>query len=237
MRHVARPFQRGQQHDGGAIRDQAAIEQVQRVDNHAGGLVLLDGERRLHHGIGTEQRVLAQGDRHGGELLGAGAIQRHVALHGQGCTDGGRGEAVDRVLAMGCPLLAHALGVAGSAEDAELAGEADGGDAGDGGGHAGGHGHGSVLQCAGDEASMGPALVHVVDLQPIHLRHAVTVGAQRPAHVERQAVNVGAVELGIGQRGPQRLGAESDLAGGQKAAEGALSDPDDGHVMVQGVLL
>ena len=147
-----------------------------------------------------------------------------------------RGEAVGRRFAVGAAFLAVAFDVARAAEEAALAGEAHGGHAGDHVGEAGGHRERRVLQRVGDEAPVQPRLIDVADIEPERFRDAVVVGPQRPAEMDRQAVDVGALEPGVGERGLERGGGKAELAVGESAAELAQADADDGGVEGQSVL-
>src|SRR6266516_912175 len=75
--------------------------------------------------------VVAHRDRHGCKLSAGRAVDVHVTLHGDRGTARGRGETIGRRLAVGAALLAVSLDVAGTAQEAALAGEADGGHASD----------------------------------------------------------------------------------------------------------
>jgi len=154
-------------------------------------------------------------------------------LHREGGADGGRGQAEDRVLAMRRTLLAHAFRIAGTAQDTLLAREADRGDAGDHLRHAASYRHRGVLEGAGDETAVRPALMHVVDFEPVYVGHAVVIGAERPAHVQRQSVDVAPLDACIGERRAQGLRAEAELADWQVAAELAMADADDCHLAVE----
>ena len=67
-----------------AVGDQAAVQQVQRLDDPPRGLVLADGERvaELGPGIAGRPRALRDGDR--AELLARGAVAGHVPARRQG---------------------------------------------------------------------------------------------------------------------------------------------------------
>ncbi len=54
-------------HRGAAVALQAAVEQPERIGDHARGVVVLDGERLVHHHVAVEDRVLARDDGHLGE--------------------------------------------------------------------------------------------------------------------------------------------------------------------------
>jgi hypothetical protein len=124
-------------------------------------------------------------------------------------------------------VLARALGVAGAAEDLPLAGEADRGDARDDVREAARHRHSGVLDRARHEAAVQPGLAHPPDVEPVRLRDTVVVDAERPAHVDREAVDVRAREPGVVERGLQRLRTELELAVGQEAPVLALADAGD----------
>jgi len=74
---------------------------------------------------------------------------------------------------------------------------------------------------------MQPGLVDVTDLQPERIGHAVVIDADRPAEVNRQPVDIAALQPGILERRLERDGAERELALRQEAAERADPNPDD----------
>ncbi len=156
----------------------------------------------------------------------------HVALHGDGGAAGGRGEPVGRRLAVSTAFLAIAFHVARPAEKAALAGEAHGGDAGDHVGKPGRDRERRVLERVGDEPPVQPRLVDVADVEAERLGHAVVVGPERPAEMDRQAVDIAALEPGVGQRGLERDRREGELALGQAAPEAARTDANDGRVEI-----
>jgi len=178
--------------------------------------------------------VFAHGDRHGGKLGAGGAVNMHVALHGDGGAARRRGEPVGRGFAVGAALFAGALDVARAAEKAALAGETHGGDAGDDAGEAGGDSERRVLERVGDETPVQPRLVDVADVEPERLGDAVVVGPERPAEMDREAVDVAALQARVGERGFERNRRELELALGQPAPEAARADADDGGVKSHG---
>ena len=80
FREIARALRRGHDQRDAAVIDQAVVEQVQRLGDEARALVILDGDRLLHHGFGIEQRMLAERDRDRRKLPAGRAVEVHVAL-------------------------------------------------------------------------------------------------------------------------------------------------------------
>ena len=78
------------QHGAAAVGLQRAVQQVQRVDDHARLLVVLDGDGLLHSGVGVQGRVPPGGDGDLRQVLAAGAELVHVALGRQGVAGRGR---------------------------------------------------------------------------------------------------------------------------------------------------
>jgi hypothetical protein len=69
---------------GAAVALQAAVEEAQRIGNHARILVILDADRRRHGGVTVERGVGARGHRDLGELAARRAVALHVAArHGR----------------------------------------------------------------------------------------------------------------------------------------------------------
>ena len=103
---------------------------------------------------------------------------------------------------MGAAVFAHSFGIARAAQDLALAREADRGDARDQGCEAAGDRHRRVLDRARDEAAMQPELARPAHIEPVALRDAVVVDAERPSHMNDDAVHVLAFEAGILERRP-----------------------------------
>ena len=76
--HVARAVGGADHHRRAAVALQRAVQQAQRIGDHARGLVILDGDRIAHRGVGVERGMAAR--RHGdlGELARGGAVEFHV---------------------------------------------------------------------------------------------------------------------------------------------------------------
>src|SRR5690606_38986130 len=69
----------GADHHGGAPVDgDVAVEQAQRVGDHPGGEVVVEGDRLAQHGGLVAGGVGAIVDRDAGQILPAGAEQFHV---------------------------------------------------------------------------------------------------------------------------------------------------------------
>ena len=76
LRHV------GTAHDDrdAAVVDEAVVEEAQRLGHVRRLHVVLDRQRLLHHGVGIQARVLAEGHGDRAELLLGGAVEELVAL-------------------------------------------------------------------------------------------------------------------------------------------------------------
>src|SRR5262249_19148849 len=123
--------------------------------------------------------------------------------------------------------LARALGVARPAEDLPLAGEADRSHARDDAREAARDRHRRLLDRARHETAVEPALAHPAEVEPVRFGDAVVVDAERPSEGDRHAIDVGARETSVVERGLQRLRAELQLTVGEEAAVLALPDADD----------
>ena len=96
VRQVAGPLERGHDQRLAAVGLLAAVEQVQRLDDPAAGLMLLERDRLLvEPGLGVGRRVLAVGHGHPAQVLagGAGHVQVALGRHGH---PRGRGEQAHR---------------------------------------------------------------------------------------------------------------------------------------------
>ena len=198
---VPGPLGRRDQHAGRAVVHQAVVEQAQRLAHVARGLVVLHAERVPHDGGGVAGRPLAEGDRHGGQLLGRGPEAGEVALGGQGGPRPGRGHAHDRVLTVAAAALPGALPVGVAAHGrappsprppgSGHARERDGGQAGDHVGEAGGHRHRRVLQAGGGEPAVRPGLGVEAQVEAQGEGQRVGVDPARRAEADQQPVEVG----------------------------------------------
>ena len=75
----------GADDDGGAaVALQAAVEQPERIGDHARGVMLLDRQRLVHHHVAVEDRVLARVDGDLGEVARRRAVELHVAARALG---------------------------------------------------------------------------------------------------------------------------------------------------------
>ena len=233
MPEIARALGRRHQHHGRPVADDAAVEEPERVHDHAGSLMVGHAHGLLHHGVRVEPRMGAECHRHRGKLGAGRAVERHVALHGERGAAGRRGQPVVRRFRMGAAGLAVALEVVRPAEDVALPREAQHIHAGDDVGHAGGHRHRRGLQAAGDEAAVGPGLVDEADLQAERLGDLVVVDAERPADMDGKAVDIAPPEPCVFERRLECDGGERKLALGQVTAEGAGADADDRRLVAQ----
>ena len=68
----------GHDHRAGAVGQQAAVAQRERVHDHARGQHVLDGQRTALEGVGVLLRPGASRDGDGGKLGARGAVLRHV---------------------------------------------------------------------------------------------------------------------------------------------------------------
>ena len=76
---------RGADDDGRpAVAFETAIEQPERVRDHARGLMILDRDRLGHHGVAVEAGVVARGDRDLAELTARRAVKLHVPTRHRG---------------------------------------------------------------------------------------------------------------------------------------------------------
>src|SRR5437868_4845435 len=62
-----------------AIAYETAIEEVERLDNPARVLMILNGNGLAHDSVGIQASVAPAGDRHLAQLAAGGPIQRHVS--------------------------------------------------------------------------------------------------------------------------------------------------------------
>ena len=88
----------GADDDGGAaVALQAAVEQPERIGDHARGVMLLDRERFVHHHVAVQDGVLARHHGDLGEVPRRRAVELHVAARALG-VELGRREHADRRL-------------------------------------------------------------------------------------------------------------------------------------------
>ena len=82
-----------------------------------------------------------------------------------------------------------------------------------------------MLQRIGDEAAVQPGLVHVADVEPEGFGDAVVVDAERPAQMDRKAVDVLALEPGVVERLLERLAASRSWLSGRPRPNALLPMP------------
>ena len=111
-------------HRRAAVALQAAVEQAERVGDHARGVMLLDRERLVHHHVAIEDRMLARDHGHFGEVARRGAVERHMASRALGIKLGRR-EHADRRLELGGQRELRELLQARRDAGARIAGAAD----------------------------------------------------------------------------------------------------------------
>ena len=79
LAQVARALGRGDDHGDGAVGDQAAVEQVQRLDDPARRVVVVEGHRlAVHLRVRVQLRPRALADRDRPELVVRRAVEVHV---------------------------------------------------------------------------------------------------------------------------------------------------------------
>ena len=83
-----------------AVAFEAAVEQPERIGDHARGVMVLDRERLVHHHVAVEDRVLARRDGDLGEVARRRAVELHVPARALG-VELGRREHADRRLELG----------------------------------------------------------------------------------------------------------------------------------------
>ena len=203
LRHLLRLVGRTDDHGHGPIRDEAAVQQVQRCHDPAGSVVLLEREGILHLRVRVHGRPGALGDGDRAELVLGRAVERHVAPGGQGVgsvraevassrrepEDATRSRAPSRVAVgrrRGATLLEGC--VREHADDVF--------------GHARVDRHRRVLHHLRRRRS---GRVHVVQQAQIpHAEHVLQLQADAPAgesgdaRVNQETIDVGLVEAGIG---------------------------------------
>ena len=81
---IARPFRRGDDHGHAPVRDQAAIEQVKRLHDPPGGVVVLERDRLPHLRARVHLCPFALSDGDRAELVVRGPEQVHVPAQGEG---------------------------------------------------------------------------------------------------------------------------------------------------------
>ena len=88
-----------------------------------------------------------------------------------------------------------------------------------------------MLKRLGDETAVQPSLVYIADVEPEDLGDTVVVDAERPAHVDREAVDILAAEPGIIERRLEGDKAELKLAFLKAPAELAEANAGDGGLV------
>ncbi len=230
-RQVPRPFEGGDDQRLAPVGLLAAVEQVERFDDPPRRLMVLEGDRLLEEpGLGVGGGVPAIGDGHPSQVLRGGAGHVQVALGGHrhplrrrqqperrvpgevGRLGIGDGRAV---LHAGTEPVPRTL-VEGPVADHDI-------------GHAGGHGHGRLL----DGAAAGAAAVvdaaeerQLADAQaPGDLDLRVGVGAEG-----HQSVDLGRLDAGVTEGEVDRLDGQAELAAPRLLGELGGSDAHDGRI-------
>src|SRR5262249_40340659 len=179
-----------------AVVDETIVEQMQRLADVAGRVIVGEGEGSAHHGRGIERRVVTKRLRDGAELIRSRPVKVHMAAGHQCMECTGRGHAVGKPL----PAAAAAVGVACpavtiSARAAVVAVD-DGYDRSEpiaderGGWFAGNAG----------EAALTGGWAYVRRVQSRDLAEALIVGNA----VDNQSIDILETKAGIGQRLLQR---------------------------------
>ncbi len=190
------------------------------IGNHARGVMLLDGERFVHHHIAVQDGVLARDDGDFGEVTRRRAVEFHVAARALGI-ELGRREHADRRLELGGQGELRELLQARADPGAGIAGAADrdqhviahagrdrhrrGLDGGDAGGAAHRHEH---RQLEIGQAEIGDEILG-------------DAGAREIGH---DAVDVARAEAGVGDGGQARLELQCEPALGRAARVGGFAD-------------
>ena len=109
LRQVTCAFRGRDDQRAAAVRDHAAVQQVQRRRHHARGQHVVHGDRIAELGGRIERGMAARGHRDLGQLLAGGAELVHVPLRGQ-CVVADRGRAVARLELFGRVAAARPAG-------------------------------------------------------------------------------------------------------------------------------
>ena len=94
-RQIGCPLRGHDDHGPAAVRDEAAVEQVERLRDPPRRQHVLDGDRVAHERLLVEAGPPPRRDRHLGQLLGGRAVVVHVARGGQRVGADRRGQAPD----------------------------------------------------------------------------------------------------------------------------------------------
>ena len=87
---ICSAFLRRQDETNRAVIDEAIIEEAQRRADERRSLVIINGHRRFHDGIGMKLRVQAERDGHFRELPRGGSVKLHVTPEHQRMRRAGR---------------------------------------------------------------------------------------------------------------------------------------------------
>src|SRR5690606_26245688 len=207
----------------------AAVEQVQRLGDPAGILVVVEGDRlAVEEGVGVDGGVLAVGDGDAAEVRAGGAVDVHVAAGDHGHLGGGSAQAV-RVGPARVDARGGGGGRQGGGELAETRDRAlvEGAIGDDHIGHAGGHGHRRLLH---GRAGRAAAVTDVAEeLQLRNTGGAGDGGLGVVVHGERgQTVHIGGRETGVGQRGGDGLRGQAQFAAAGSLGGAGRADARDG---------
>ena len=193
-------LRRGHDDRDAAVGDEAAVEQVQRIDDHARGLMVRERDRVFHHRMLGQGSVAATVHRDPAELLACRAIERHVPPRADRAIRGVAEHAPDapRVAAARGGIELRALGARRVTEDA-----------GHGVRHPGRDGHGRELhERAGCRATHGQRSREARVDADVLAEREVMLGAfgRRAARHGQEAVDVVLLDTGIGDRVAQCFG-------------------------------
>ena len=227
---VAGPLER--RHDQGlaAVGLLAAVEQVQRLDDPAAGLVLLERDRLLvEPGLGVGRRVPAVGHGHPAQVLAgrSGGVEIALRRHGH---PRGRRQQPDRQVGRHVRVLR--VGERGPAlhAGAEAAARAlvEGAVTDDDVGHPGGDGQRRLLNGGAGRAAAVVDAAEEAQLADAQAARDVDVGVGVRAEGDH-ALHLGRRQTGLLQRQVHRLHGQAQL--GAPRGLGELGGPDagDGH--------
>ena len=232
---ACRPVRAGEHHRDAAVGDQAAVQQVQRLDDPPRGLVLADGERVAELGprIAGRPPALRDGDR--AELLARRAVAGHVPARRQGVL--GRDGAVAesrRQAGQPLPLRPGGCRPAAGLQAERRAGRCPrlqrrvGEHAGHRAGRAADDGERGELDRRPRGGAVGVDHAEQAQVpQPQYLGQADIEDAAGDPRADQQPVQVAQLQAGIGGREPHRLGGQPPGGAAVDLAELGQAKPRD----------
>lgn len=213
----------------GPVGDQAAVEEVQGLNDPARGVIVGEGDGVTHLGEGTLPRPRALAHRDHAELVLRGPVQRHMAASGQGVWRVGTevpGSGIEAAHPTGSRLTPGSAAVGrprrgtrfewGIREDADHMGS-----------HARRNCHGGVLHHLGRGRT---GSIHVVQ-EPQVLHPQVVLESEADtvadASVDQQAVDLWLLEASIGDGKPDGIGREFGLGLAENATHRRHAEAGD----------